>query len=85
MAAVDKSFAESKKFIEAMGGEEGMAKFDQLYGAAVDESRTELFAVNPKQSYVPDEWIKEDPGFWKPKTPAAPAKAAAPAAKTPSN
>ena len=44
-----------------------MAKFDALFGAAVDSSRSELFAVNPKQSYVSDEWIKADPDFWKPK------------------
>lgn len=85
MAAIDKSFEESKKFIEAMGGEEGMAKFDKLYGETVYDMRTELFAVNPKQSYVSDEWIKADPGFWKPKAVTAPAKTAAPAAKAPSN
>jgi hypothetical protein len=32
-----------------------------------------LYQFNPRQSYVSDEWIKED-SFWKP-------KAAAPAAK----
>ena len=85
MAAIDKSFSESKKWIEAMGGEEGMAKFDKLFGEAVDESRTELFAVNPKQSYVPDEWIKADPGFWKPKAAAAAPAKAAPAAKPAGN
>lgn len=85
MAAIDRSFAESKKWIEAMGGEEGMAKFDKLYGEAVDESRTELFAVNPRQSYVPDTWIKADPGFWKPKAAAAAPAKAAPAAKPAGN
>ena len=85
MAAIDKSFAESKKFIEALGGEENIAKFDKLYGDAVDESHTELFAVNPKQSYVPEAWVKADPGFWKPKAAAgAPAKTA-PAAKPSGN
>jgi hypothetical protein len=38
-----------------------------------------LFAVNPRQSYVPDEWVKAAPDFWKPKPAAAPA--AKPAAK----
>ena len=85
MAAIDKSFAESKKFIEAMGGEEGMARFDKLYGEAVDESHTELFAVNPKQSYVADDWIKADPGFWRAKAAAAAPAKAAPAAKPAGN
>jgi uncharacterized protein involved in type VI secretion and phage assembly len=31
-----------------------------------------LFQFNPHQSYVPEEWVKSDPTFWKPKA-AAPA------------
>jgi hypothetical protein len=81
MADIDKGFEESKKWIAAMGGEEGMGKFDKLFGEAVDTSHTELFAVNPKQSYVNEDWIKDDPAFWKPKAAAAPAKAAASAEK----
>jgi hypothetical protein len=79
MADIDKGFAENKKFVEAMGGEEGMRKLDELFGSAVDSSRSELFAINPKQSYVDEAWVKADPGFWKPK--AAEAGAAKPAAK----
>ena len=30
---------------------------------------------NPKMSYVPDDWVKADPEFWKPKAGAAPAAA----------
>ena len=67
MSVIDEEYANDKKFVAAMGGEEAMAKFDALYGATVDSSRSELFAVNPKQSYVSDEWIKADPDFWKPK------------------
>ncbi len=67
MSVIDDAFADSKKFEEAMGGEEGMAKLDALFGAAVDTSHSELFSVNPRQSYVSDDWIKDDPGFWKPK------------------
>jgi hypothetical protein len=37
--------------------------------------------VNPKQSYVSDDWIKADPGFWKPKAAMPAAKPATPAAK----
>jgi len=79
MSAVDDAFAQSKQFMDAMGGEEGMAKLDQLFGSAVDESRSELFTVNPKQSYVSDDWIKEDPDFWRPKSSDAAAAGPSPA------
>jgi hypothetical protein len=82
MSAIDLGYAEDKKFREAIGGEEGMRKLDQLFGEAVESSHSELFTVNPKQSYVSDDWIKADPGFWRPKPAAAPAKPAA-AAKPP--
>jgi hypothetical protein len=78
MSEIDKGFAESKKWVQAMGGEEGMKKFDELFGSAVASSRSELFAVNPAQSYVDEEWIKSDPGFWKPKAAEAAAKTAKP-------
>jgi hypothetical protein len=82
MSAIDTGFAEDKKFREAMGGEEGMRKLDERFGAAVDSSHSELFVVNPKMSYVGEDWIKSDPDFWKPKPTAAPAaKPAAPAPK----
>jgi hypothetical protein len=66
MSVIDEGFAGRKKYLDAIGGEEGMAKLDALFGAAVDTSHSELFAVNPKQSYVSDEWIKADAAFWKP-------------------
>jgi len=78
MADIDQGFAESKKFAEALGGEEGMTKLDRLYGETVESSRSELFSINPKQSYADEAWIKSDPDFWKPKaTETAAAKAAA--------
>ena len=65
-----------------------MAKADALFGAAVDTSHSELFAVNPNQSYVSADWIKKDATFWKPKSqqsPKAAAVAAKPAAKPAAN
>jgi hypothetical protein len=67
MSAIDDGFAGEKKYLEALGGEEGMAKLEALFGAAVDKSHSELFAVNPKQSYVSEDWIKADAAFWRPK------------------
>lgn len=81
---VDEIMAVSNKIFEAMGGEEGMQKFEELFGQAVDSMRTELFSINPKQSYAEESWIKADPDFWKPKKAAAPETAAAkPAAAKP--
>jgi hypothetical protein len=79
MADIDKGLAEDKKFVEAAGGEEGMKKINELFGAAVESSHSELFAINPKQSYVDETWIKANPDFWKPKAPEA--AAVKPAAK----
>ena len=70
LAEVDRAEEESKEFEAAMG-EGAMKRLDQLFGSCVDTSQTQLFAFNPRMSYVEDEWIKADPEFWKPK--AAPA------------
>jgi hypothetical protein len=72
LADVDTGFSEDKKFAAALG-EDGMKEMDKLYGETVDASHSELFSVNPRQSYVPDSWIKADPDFWRPKPAAAPA------------
>jgi hypothetical protein len=74
MSVIDQAFSEDKKFKDAIGGDEGMSKLDAMFGDAVESSRGELFAVNPKASYVSDDWIKADPSFWMPKPPAAKAK-----------
>jgi hypothetical protein len=83
LSEIDKDFAESKKFAEGAGGEEGMQKLDEVCGAGSDSSHTELFSINPKQSYAEEAWIKSDPDFWKPKAKAAEAAAAKPAAAKP--
>jgi hypothetical protein len=74
MADIDTGFAENKKFMDALG-EDGVKQFRELSASAVEYSRSELFSINPKMSYVPDAWIKAD-GFWKPKVAAAAAKPA---------
>jgi hypothetical protein len=79
MADIDQGFAEGKQFEAAMG-EDGMKKLRELTASAIESSDSQLFAFNPRQSYAPDDWIKADPDFWKPKPMAAPApKPAAPA------
>jgi hypothetical protein len=84
MSEIDTGYAEDKQFQDALG-EEGMKRFHELIESTIDSADSELFQINPRQSYVPDEWIKADPEFWKPKpamAPAAkPAATAKPAAK----
>ena len=81
---IDKSFAQGKEFEAAMG-EAGMKKLNELSAAAIESSQTNLFAFNPRMSYVSDDWIKADPEFWKPKAAAAPAAAKKPANKPADN
>ncbi|HTW61545.1 MAG TPA: hypothetical protein VMD55_07015 [Terracidiphilus sp.] len=83
LAEIDQGFAEGKQFNEAMG-EEGMKKLSDLVSSAIESSDSELFAINPRQSYPPEDWVKANPDFWKPKPMAAPAaKPTAPEKKTP--
>src|SRR5713101_7905767 len=78
LAEVDRSFLDSKQFQEAMG-EDGMKKLDELAAVTIESSLHNLFAFNPRMSYVADEWIKSAPDFWKPKAAAMPAAAPKPA------
>ncbi|MGB6742827.1 MAG: hypothetical protein WBE38_04145 [Terracidiphilus sp.] len=80
MADIDQGFAEGKQFEAAMG-EDGMKKFSELIRATIESSDSQLFSINPRQSYVSEDWIKADPDFWKPKTAAPAAKPAAPEKK----
>jgi len=77
-AEIDREASDWMKFTSAMG-EDGMKKLNELTAATIDSSETNLFAFNPRMSYVSEDWIKADPEFWKPK-PAA-AAAAKPAKK----
>ena len=68
-AEIDKNFAQGKDFASAMG-EDGMKKLGELSAAAIEMTQTNLFAFNPRMSYVSDDWVKADPDFWKPKSAA---------------
>ena len=72
LAEIDRGFAESKQFREAMG-EDGMKKLNELVEKSVESSSHQLFAFNPRMSYVADEWMKSDGDFWKPKAAVEPA------------
>jgi len=63
LAETDRSMLDSKKFVTALG-ESGLKKLEELEAACVESSQTNLFAFDPKISYVPDSWVKADPDFW---------------------
>jgi hypothetical protein len=63
---VDQNFADSMKFMGAMG-DDWMKKAGDLASACIESSQDNLFLFNPKLSYVSDDWIKADPTFWKSK------------------
>ena len=73
---IDREFGgDWPKFMAAMG-EDGMKKLAELTAATVDSSETNLFAFNPRMSYVSEDWVKADPEFWKPKAAAMATKPA---------
>ena len=71
---IDQALMQGKQFEAAMG-EEGMKKLSELSAAAIDSSQSNLFALNPRMSYVSDDWIKADPDFWMPKPASKPVTA----------
>jgi hypothetical protein len=62
-----------------------MKKLNELSAAAIESSQTNLFAFNPRMSYVSDDWVKADPEFWKPKAAPGPAASKKPADKPADN
>jgi hypothetical protein len=68
---IDASFEQDAKFMAVMGPD-GMKKLSELSAAAIASSETNLFVINPRESYMDEELIKADPDFWRPKSaPAA--------------
>lgn len=76
LSEVDTGLKENKQFHDAFG-EEGWKAFTDKFAATVESSHSELFSINPKQSYPFDSWVRADPEFWKPKAAPATAKPAA--------
>lgn len=58
-------------------GAEDWARYQKMYSDLVISSENVLYAVNPKMSYPPKEFIDADPEFWAPKPKPAMAKPAA--------
>jgi hypothetical protein len=64
LAETDKSIQDSDKFASELGPT-GMQKVSELSAASIQLTTTNLFAINPRESNPPSEWIKKDPAFWK--------------------
>jgi hypothetical protein len=64
LADTDKSIQDSDKFASELGAS-GMQKISDLSAASIQATSTNLFAINPRESNPPSEWVKKEPGFWK--------------------
>lgn len=78
LAEADASVAlHGQSFRDAMGGDAGQKKVNELNSGATISAETNYFAFNPEQSYPSKEYIDADPAFWKPKPAKSMAKPAA--------
>jgi hypothetical protein len=77
LAEIDQRFSEDPKIRTALTDDD-KKKIRELRAASIESEREELYSVNPAQSYVTDDYIKADHGFWKPKTAAPAAKKTTP-------
>lgn len=66
---VDQERGSGSAFREAMG-EAGVKRVEELEAACVESEQTSLYYINPRISYPPEEWVKAEPDFWKPKPPS---------------
>ena len=60
---VDKGMANGKAFAASLG-EAGMQRAAQLSEASIQSVQTNLFVVNPKESYVDPAWVTAAPEVW---------------------
>lgn len=58
------------KVYEDALGEDGRKKIDEFNRVGLESSEAQLFAITPKMSYPPKEWIAAESAFWAPKPPA---------------
>jgi hypothetical protein len=64
LAETDQSIKDSDKFATQLGPS-GMQKVRELIAASIESETTNLFAINPRMSNPPTEWVTKDPDFWK--------------------
>jgi hypothetical protein len=66
LADLDTAMGMGKAFQDALG-ENGRERWSKLLETTVAADSTELLEFSPEMSYPPDEWVKFDPSYWKPK------------------
>ena len=79
LADLDAGMATGEAFENALGPD-GLKKWAELVEATIKSDSAELMQFNASMSYAPDDWVKADPSFWKPKPMMTP-KSAVPAEK----
>jgi len=79
---LDAAMGTGKAFEDALGME-GQKRWGELLEAAIAGDSTTLVRFSPEMSYPDDEWVKADPGFWKPKSMMAAPKAPSTETKKP--
>ena len=63
LAEVDKGMDQDKQLVAALG-EAGMKHLRELSSACIESVQTNVFVVNPKNSYSSEEWVKAAPEVW---------------------
>jgi len=71
LSEVDKGFADSKKFADAIGPS-GLKRLAELTAECVESTQENLFHFNPKMSYPSEHFKMIDAAFWAPRPAAAP-------------
>ncbi len=77
LAETDQEIKDTAKFMDALGAN-GKKRLAELSASCLESSQSNIFEINPKISYPPEEWIKAEPDFWKPKPTPTPAPKPAP-------
>jgi hypothetical protein len=72
LSETDQEIKDTAKFMDALGAN-GKKRLAELSASCLESSQSNIFEINPKISYPPEELIKAEPNFWKPKPVAAPA------------
>ncbi|MGC2162648.1 MAG: hypothetical protein WA634_12110 [Silvibacterium sp.] len=63
LSVVDVMHDNGKKFDDAVGADQ-LQMLRNGINASVESSESDLFALSPRISYVPDSWLTASPDFW---------------------
>lgn len=63
LSDVDQEVTDNAKVPEAMGKDQ-MQLMMEMGTNIIKSSESDLYAINPQISYVPDQWLTDQPDFW---------------------